>query len=258
MDVAYASRTLRRVPGQAADGAWFVTISTPPTHKRAGVLFPIEGDRWIVTLVGFHGDHPPTDDEGFLAFARSLPVGDIASILEVAEPDSPIVPHRMPSSQWRHYEKVRRAPAGFVALGDAVCSFNPAYGQGMTSAALQVQALARILDQVGAESPTLPRRFYQAAKKVIVNPWQIAAGADFLLPETTGPKPPGTDIVNRYIRKVFIAAQHDEVVNAAMIEVQNLLAPPPSLMKPKILRRTLKASRLGPTGVPASTSVVTV
>lgn len=257
MNMAYASRTLKRVPGQAPEGAWYVTMSTPPTRVRGAVLFPIEGDRWIVTLLGFHGDFPPTDDEGFLEFARSLPTQDVANILAVAEPDSPIVPHKMVSSQWRHYDKVRRAPAGFVALGDSICSFNPAYGQGMSSAALQVQALAKVIDQVGPASPALPKKFYKAAKKVILNPWQIAAGADFLLPETTGAKPPGTDVINKYIVKVFIAAQRDEVVNNAMIEVQNLLAPPPSLMKPKTFLRVMRASKLGPTGTPtqAATSV---
>ena len=75
--------------------------------------------------------------------------------------------HRLPSNQWRHFEKCKRVPAGFVALGDSICSFNPIYGQGMTSAALQVDALAKVMDKVGATSEQLPKAFYKKARKVI-------------------------------------------------------------------------------------------
>ena len=156
--------------------------------------------------------------------------------------------HRLPSSQWRHFEKVRRHPGRFLAMGDAVCSFNPIYGQGMSSAALQAMALGTCLDRYGYASDGLPRRFYHAAAKIIANPWAIAAGADFCYPQTTGPKPPLADHLNRYVKKAVIAAQHDPAVAAAIYQVQNLLAPPPSLMKPPVVMRVLRSARKGPTG----------
>jgi 2-polyprenyl-6-methoxyphenol hydroxylase-like FAD-dependent oxidoreductase len=253
MDMAYASRVLHRAPADTPGGSWFVCASTPPVRTRGAVLFPIENDRWMLTLAGFHGDRPPTDDEGFLAFVRSLPTPDIASVVEAAAPDGPILPHRMPTSQWRHFEKVRRAPAGFVALGDAICSFNPIYGQGMATAALEARALGRVLDRSDPAAPATPRRFYRAAKKIVRDPWQIAVGNDFLLPETTGPKPPGTDLANWFVAKALIAAQRDPVVNGALIDIQNLLVPPPSIVKPNLVYRVFKASRAGPTGHPSTT-----
>jgi 2-polyprenyl-6-methoxyphenol hydroxylase-like FAD-dependent oxidoreductase len=199
-------------------------------------------------LCGFHGHHAPTDDAGYLACAESLPVPDIAEILRDAEKLTPIVTHRMPSNQWRRFEKCKRVPAGFVALGDSICSFNPIYGQGMTSAALQADALAKVIDNAGATSPRFPQAFYAKAKKVISVPWSMATGGDFLMPETTGPKAPLTDQLNRYIKKVFIAAQHDAVVNDQLALVQNLLAAPPTLLTPRMQLRVRRGAKLGPVG----------
>ena len=255
IDIAYASRLYRRTPGRLPDRTWMTTIDDPSRSERFGVAFPIEGDRWIVTLAGCHGDRPPTDDEGHLAFAKRLPTPDIADILEHEQPAGPIVSHRFPSNHWRHFEKLRRHPAGFVALGDAICSLNPIYGQGMSSAAEQATALAGCIDESGVDAPTLWRSFYRQARRVIANPWVIAAGGDFVFPETTGPKPPGTNAINRYIRKVVIASQHDSDVAAALWHVQGLLAPPPSLMKPALLIRVLRTARRGPTGHPATAAL---
>jgi 2-polyprenyl-6-methoxyphenol hydroxylase-like FAD-dependent oxidoreductase len=252
MDMTYATRLYRRTPGRLPDGTWIVTISDPDQSKRLAVAFPIEGDRWIVTLAGFHGDNAPAGDAGYLAFAESLPTGEVAGIIRDEEPAGEIVTHRLPSSQWRHFEKVKRHPGRFLALGDAVCSFNPIYGQGMSSAALQAVALGTCLDRYGAAAAGLPRRFYHAAAKVIANPWAIAAGADFCYPQTTGSKPPLVDRLNRYVKKAVIAAQHDPAVATVIYQVQNLLAPPPSLMKPPVMIRVLWSARKGPTGGAAS------
>ena len=257
IDMGYATRLLRRTPDHPQQTA-MVAIATPPEGKRLGVMFPIEDDRWIVTMAGFHGDHAPTDDEGFLAFAQSLPVDDIAQVIRTAEPLTPIVTHRLPSNQWRHFERCKRTPAGFVALGDSICSFNPIYGQGMTSAALQAAALGSVIEGLGAASDRLPKAFYGKAKKVINVPWSIAAGGDFLMPETTGPKPPMCDPINRYLKKAFIAAHYDPVVNDQIARVQNLLAMPPSLLTPKMQWHVRRAAKRGPAGLtsPRATSAI--
>ena len=252
VDMAYATRLYTRTPGRLPDRTWYVTISDPPDGKRFGVAFPIEGDRWIVTLAGCHGDHPPTDDTGHLAFARTLPTGDIAELLEHEQPLGPVVPHRMGSSQWRRFDRLERHPAGFLAIGDAICSFNPIYGQGMSSAAQQATVLASCIDDIGIGAPRLWARFYAQAKKVIANPWSISAGGDFAFRETTGPKPPGADVVNRYVRRVVVAAQRDPAVATALWNVQGLLAPPPSLLRPATLVRVLWGSRRGPVGAPVA------
>jgi 2-polyprenyl-6-methoxyphenol hydroxylase-like FAD-dependent oxidoreductase len=146
----------------------------------------------------------------------------------------------MPTSRRHRYEKSKRHPVGFIALGDAICSFNPIYGQGMSSAVLQAVALGETLR---ADTVRIERAFYNRAAKVIENPWRIAVGADFAYPECSGPKPIGTDLVNRYMARVLLAARVSPEVNSAMILVQNLLAPPSMLFKPAMVRKVLRASR---------------
>jgi 2-polyprenyl-6-methoxyphenol hydroxylase-like FAD-dependent oxidoreductase len=243
IDMGYASRLLRREPGQLPDRTYVATIGSPPQCKRSAYLLPVEGDRWVVTLCGFFGDHAPTDDAGFLSFAEGLPTDDIASVLRRAEPLTPIVTHRLPSDQWRRFEKLKNPPAGFVTIGDGICSFNPIYGQGMSSAAQQAIALRQAH---GYASPSLPRSFYKVAAKIVANPWRIAAGGDFSYPEATGPRPPLIDVLNFYLRKAIVAAQHDPVVAIAIANVQNLLAPPPSLLRPQIALRVWKNGRRSP------------
>jgi 2-polyprenyl-6-methoxyphenol hydroxylase-like FAD-dependent oxidoreductase len=137
---------------------------------------------------------------------------------------------------------LKRRPTGFVALGDSICSFNPVYGQGMSSAVLQAVELGACLEH-GENDARLPGAFYKRASKVIESPWKIAVGADFNYPECTGPKPAGTDLVNRYMQRVLLAAQVSTDVNATLVYVQNLIAPPSRLMRPSIVRKALRAAR---------------
>jgi len=242
VDVGYATRLYRRNPVDPRSNKWILVTPEAPKETRFGGIFPIEGDRWIVSLGGWAGDHAPTDEAAFLAFARSLPASDVYDIISQAEPISDIIPHKFPHSLRRHYEKLRRFPAGYLVLGDAISSFNPTYGQGMTSAALQAFELDKLLAKQSSLDG-LALAFFKRAAKVIDIPWQLAVGEDFRFPQTTGPKPPGTDLINRYIVRVHWATLHDEVVGLAFAKVMNLMAPPTSLFHPRIVWRVLRPKR---------------
>jgi 2-polyprenyl-6-methoxyphenol hydroxylase-like FAD-dependent oxidoreductase len=249
IDVAYASRLVR--PTEAVDWKLALVIAGPPTGRQ-GVAFPVDEEgRWIVTLTGMHGERPPSDDAGFVDFARSLPSPEIADLLETATPAGPIVTHRLRSNQRRHVERLRRVPGGLVMLGDAVCSFNPTYGQGMTTAALQAEALGQALDRTAGTDADLVKAFYKLAAKAITPAWQLTTGADFSLPATTGPKAPGTDVINRYMRHVFRASQVSEKVAMRVIEVTTLLRPPSGLLTPAMLLAVARASRKATRATPA-------
>ena len=231
VDVGYATRLYHRDPADPRGKTW--TLITPEASKetRFGAIFPIEGDRWIVSLGGWAGDHAPTDPESFMAYARSLPAPDVYNVICRAQPLSDIIPHKFPHSLRRHYEKLRRFPQGYLVLGDAISSFNPTYGQGMTSAALQTLELKKLLAG-GKSLDELAPVFFKQAAKVIDIPWQLAVGEDFRFPQTTGPKPVGTDLINKYVEKVHRATLHDEVVGLAFLKVMNLMAPPPACSTP--------------------------
>jgi 2-polyprenyl-6-methoxyphenol hydroxylase-like FAD-dependent oxidoreductase len=240
VNVAYASRVYRRRPGDLRGAELIMVAGTPPEESCGGMVFPMEGNRWIVTLAAMHGEQPPTDEEGFLAFARALPAPDVYNLISRVEPLSDIIPYRFPASLRRHYEKLRRFPEGYLVIGDATCSFNPIYGQGMTSAALQAQALHRLLRERSGQMAQLWRPFLKQVAKVVDIPWQMAVGEDFRYPKTEGRRAPGTDLINAYIARMHRATHHDTVVYGHFLRVMNLMASPTSLFSPAIMRRVLR------------------
>lgn len=240
--VGYATRLYRRDPNASSNQDWILITPAAPRERRMGGAFPIEGDRWIVSIGGWHGDHAPSDEEGFRAFAQSLPVPGVYKIISQCEPISDIVVHKFPASLRRHYEKLDRFPDGYLVLGDAVCSFNPLYGQGMTSAALQAAELDALLRERHGALAGIARPFFRRAAKVIDGPWQSAVGEDFRFPETVGPKAPGTNLINAYVAMVHRATHHDPVVGAAFLKVMNLMEPATSLLRPAMMRRVLASS----------------
>lgn len=235
INLAYATRVYRRRPQDFAGKDAFVIGSNAP-DTRGGVALAIEGDRWIITMAGYLGDYPPVDEAGFLEFARTLPVPDVYQVIKDAEPLSDIVGYRFPGSVRRHYQELNQFPEGFVVIGDAICSFNPIFGQGMTVATTEAQALQQALEQglVG-----LAQRFFRRAGVLIDGPWSIAVGADLRYPQVEGPRSAMTNFVNWYIAKLHIAARRDPQLVLAFQKVANLISPPPSLLTPSLALRVL-------------------
>ncbi len=244
VDVGYATRIYRRPEHTSFDHNVLAIYSTPPVEKRAGVLAPIEGDRWIVTLMGWVRDYPPDDEAGFLAFARSLPQPDLFEAIKDAEPLAPITIHKFPANRRRHYERLSRFPEGFIALGDAVCSFNPVYGQGMTAAALEADALNTLLyqqreAQPGADITGFSRRFQKKITKIVNTFWLLAASEDFRHPETQGKRPLVLPLLHIYTQRVHELSTFDPQVTVLLYQVLQAIKPPTALFSPRILAKVL-------------------
>ncbi|MGW4563980.1 FAD-dependent oxidoreductase [Streptomyces sp. NPDC004561] len=250
VDVAYATRLLRRgADDRLLDGVlMYLTAGVPPHDKRAAAAFPVEGDRWVVTLAGWHGAHAPVDPQGFAKYAAELPTPHIGELIARAEPVGEQDASRFtyPQSRRRFFERLRQPPAGYVAIGDALCSFNPVYGQGMSVAALEAVELGRCLDRFGTASYRMARAYYRAAAKVIAGPWQVATGGDFMYPETVGHRPPGTDLINRYVRQVLLASHVSVDAHRVVLGMQHLLVPPSAALRPVTVVRSLLAARRSP------------
>jgi 2-polyprenyl-6-methoxyphenol hydroxylase-like FAD-dependent oxidoreductase len=242
VDVGYASRFYRRPEHSPGDWLGLMIYPTPP-GTRLGVLFPVEDGRWMVTLVGWFGDHPGGSDEEFLAFARSLDAPDLYDAIRNAEPLSPTALHKFPSNRLRHYERVRDLPDGLAVLGDAFCSFNPIYGQGMTTGALAAQTLDRCLGRApwSAQARGFTRRFHRMLARVIATPWMLTTTEDFRSPAAAGRRPPWAPLVNWYTERVHRLTWSDTFVAGRFLQVMHLTAPPQALFHPYIVCRALGA-----------------
>lgn len=229
--IGYATRDMRGV--RLEDARALYVVSKPPLRRMACV-FPIEDGTWRITLGGWLDDHAPTDDAGFLEFARGLPVPDVAQALEGATPLTPVVTHKFPANLRRHYESLARFPEGLAVMGDAVCSFNPVYGQGMAVGAKEAEALDRALrrDRLGLA-------FQKAIAKVIAVPWFLTTGEDLRHPEVVGPRRATLPLVHWYTGRVHRRAATDERVAMRFFEVLHLVRGPASLFTPGILGRVM-------------------
>ena len=234
--LGYATRIYSRAPG--APWKALYVMGRAPDQPRSGVIYPIEGDRWIVTLVGYGGQHPPTDEAGFLAHARALAVPDLADALAAAAPLSTIHGYRRTENRVRHYEALRRRPLGLLVLGDAACTLNPVYGQGMTAAALAADTLDRLLRERPAARDLAPR--FQRRLAAAVRPaLDTATGDDFRWPHTEGKRPAGQRLVHGLVDRIFAAATRDPAIHLRLMQVLHLLRPTAALFHPYVLRRAL-------------------
>jgi 2-polyprenyl-6-methoxyphenol hydroxylase-like FAD-dependent oxidoreductase len=236
--LGYTTRFFRRNP-QDLNGDVGAIIPPTPAGKRGGVILAQEGGRWTVTLIAHFGNYAPTDIEGFIEFARTLPAPYVHEVIRHAEPVGPPASTRFPTSVRRRYELLDRFPDGYLVFGDAISSFNPIYGQGMSAAALQSVELEKALSE---NSIDLAKRFFARTAKVTDIPWSIAVGNDLRMPETVGPRNAGVNFINWYISKLHRAAHRDPVPALAFHQVGNLLAPPPSILHPRIAWRVMRGS----------------
>jgi 2-polyprenyl-6-methoxyphenol hydroxylase-like FAD-dependent oxidoreductase len=234
--IGYTSRVYRRHPGDLCGKVALVVAGSGPNWRNGALLFQTE-DRWIVSIGGYFGDHAPDDEQMFAAYARSLPTSDFYDIVSRGEPLTDFVTYRYPANLRRRYERLTRFPKNYLVFGDALCSFNPVYGQGMTVAAQEASLLRDCLEAAG--DADLARRFFNAVQPTVDVPWDIAVGNDLRHPQVAGPRPAKVKFINWYIGKLHHAARHDAVLANAFLEVANLKATPQRLLSPAMLLRVI-------------------
>jgi len=236
--MGYTTCYYRRKPKDLGGLSGIVFLATPP-GKRLAIMLAQDKERWVVTLGGYLGDHTARDYQSFLESAKRLPAPHLFNVIKDAEPLGEPVSYKFPANLRHHYEKLDRFPDGYLVLGDALCSFNPIYGQGMTVAAMEAATLGECLD---SKQGDLAKPFFARISKLIDVSWEAAVGNDLGYHEIEGPRTPMTRFLNWYIGKLHVAAHTDEQVSIAFLKVINMVAPPPSMLHPRILWRVLKGN----------------
>jgi 2-polyprenyl-6-methoxyphenol hydroxylase-like FAD-dependent oxidoreductase len=232
MHTNYVSQLLRIPHGTLPE--MLVDIGPGPDRPAGMFLSGYENDTWMFTVFGMAGHQPPDDLVGMLSFAQEYCPDHLIAALRAAEPVSDVAHHHMPSSQWRRYDKMPELPDGLLVCGDAVCSVNPIYGQGMTLAALEAAALRECLRDGLAD---LPRRYFRASAKPIGVAWQMVASSDLAFPEVAGRRSRWMRIATRLVDWAMAASESDLVVAVRFFRVNSLIDSPIRLLHPVFLYR---------------------
>ena len=245
-DLGYASCLYEAPKNHVADWRVIGITTRPPHNPRAAGLWEVENGKWMCSLIGTAGHYPPSDEEGFLAFARGLPDPRIHAFIRDAKPLTKIRAYRGTKNRWRHYEEMKRFPSGLVALGTTMCSYNPLYGQGMTVVAEQALVLGRHAEQQLNRGKHFDERFAQSFHRAISRtvrlPWLLATLEDWRWPSTKGERPGAwMDISTAYVDRILPLATHDAFVAKIILDIMNMKANPAVLGRPSMVGRYLRS-----------------
>jgi hypothetical protein len=241
IDLGYAS-CIFAIPDDApTDWKGVMTFGRAPEDSRGGLMLPLEGNRWMATIGGRHGDVPPGDSEGFLNYAGALRTRTIYNAISHAKPVTEVARYGFRESVRRHFERLDTFPRGLLPIGDAICRFNPVYGQGMSVAAQEASLLQKLLDRLAGESDPiagLAPTFFAEVQPLIETPWSVAI-LDFVFPHTRGERPADFEITLQFGIALTRLAAEDPAIHKLTAEVQNLLRPRSVYRDPAIVQRVL-------------------
>ncbi len=240
VDIAYASAVFEIPEDASRDWKAVFTFPQPPQSSGSGLLMPMEGKRWILSLGGRQGEEPPGDVDGFMTYVQQLRTPTIYNAIKHAKPLGDIARFRFPESIYWHYERLETFPRGLLPLGDALCRFNPIYGQGMSVAVQEAQALDQLLSARAADPDPLhglAQAFFAETGVIIETPWATAALPDFIYPDTRGERP--ADFEQRLQVGIAMSklAARDPAVHKLVAEVAHLLKPRSVYQDPELTQR---------------------
>ncbi|WP_422771030.1 FAD-dependent oxidoreductase [Plantactinospora sp. WMMC1484] len=248
--LSYTTRHYRLPLGVLGTDLAYIVAQTP-SHPRGAVFareraLPDGGERYVLSLNAHLGDQAPTEPEGFLAYARTVPVPEIHDALRIAEPLDGIRAYQFPTSLWRHYEKLASFPDGLLVLGDAMASPNPVYAQGNTITAVEALVLR---DHLRRGVEPRPLEFFADVAPTVRAAWDVNVLGDLAYPQVAGVRTPRVRLGCAYLARVHRAVADDPVVAESFLRVAGLIDGPQSLLRPRMLARVL--GRRHPAPLPA-------
>ena len=241
IDLGYATCIFAIPDDASTDWKGVMTFGQAPQNSRGGLMLPLEGNRWMATIGGRHGDVPPGDAEGFLAYAKALRTPTIYNAISHAKRLDGVARYGFPESVRRHFERLDVFPRGLLPIGDAICRFNPVYGQGMSVAALEACLLQRLLERPAEDGDPiagLAPTFFAEVQTLIETPWSVAM-LDFVFPDTRGQRPADFETTLKFGIALTRLAAEDPAVHKLTVEVQHLLKPRSVYRDPTLVQRVL-------------------
>ncbi len=239
IDQAYATAVFEMPVDTARDWTGLTHFGAPPEENYGGLIFPIEHGRWTVTLGRVHGDALPGDIEAFKAFAKGFRTPTFFDAIKGAEQVGEIARYNMPASVRRHFNRLEGFPGGLIPLGDAVCRFNPVFGQGMSVAAQEAVVLSRLLhSRLDRANPLagLASDYLAQIQALLETPWAVAQ-TDFIFPQTRGARPPDLERRLEYGAALTRLAAEDPETHRTIMEVRHLIRPQSALREPELVKR---------------------
>ncbi len=203
---------------------------------RGGIILPVEGDRWIVTLTGSRGCEPTADPNAFVDFTLSLGDPVIGELLKDATPIGDIATTHATANRRRSYEKLRQWPDGLLVLGDAVAGYNPVHGHGLTVAARSAVIVRETLRATDLTAPGTARRLQRAVSRPVAVVWDLAVGQDASYPGATDTPPTTADrFLARFVDRPVATGARSPRALGALLDVMSLEKPPIRLSSPDML-----------------------
>lgn len=236
--LAYSSQSLCIPKGRL--NKQLVAFNQGP-GRPGGLLLACEHDTWMMAVGrSAEGATAPADFAEMLTLAQDALPPELTDGLRRADAVGEIAMFRSPAAVWRRYEQLVRFPRGLLVMGDALCSPNPFYGQGMTMAAQQAMTLRDCLQAGDAE---LAPRFFRGAARDIGPTWARNQAGD-RGPSAGRKRSMRQRLRGQIIRATMKAANHDTVVAERLLRVTHLIDPPTRLQEPALVPRILMANLL--------------
>lgn len=255
--LVYATRIFEAPTGAHEAGFPIVNVQSDPRVPVPGqtaTIVPIENGQWQATLSGTRGGQPTGDPDRFIPFAKGIRDPIVGELLEGKKPLTDVAVTQGTANRRIYFEKAE-LPDGFFAVGDAVATFNPLYGQGMTVAAQGLLAVRSLLRRQGLAHPGFGREAQRAIAPLVSTAWELATSQDILYPGATGMKPrAGTGLLNAYVNRLMTGATTDEALTAALFKVLTMSSAPTHWLRPSVVWHVLRASDRGALKAPPLTA----
>lgn len=234
VQLSYVSQLFRVAPGTLDDK---VVFASPTLERPTGVgMLAYENDTLIATLIGVDGQRLPTRLPEVLAGIAECVPPEVSTALAAAEPVGETHHRQFPTSVWRRYDKLSSFPHGLLVIGDAVCSLNPMYGQGMTSALLQAMSLK---DTLTAHGAPVSRVYFRDVARRLAPMWRANRLNDFTFLPTSGWKAWPQRALNDYVTAYMAAASEDVALSETFLRMLQGVGPGTSLMRPGQVARVI-------------------